>query len=100
MEAPNREWNADITYFWTLEGWLFLAVVMDFCSRQSVGRAMDKCMKVKLVLDALATAYWRRKPEESPLHNSDRGSRYACEKYQQQLQNYGIIPSMSRKGNR
>ena len=99
VETPNRVWSADITYVWTLEGWLFLAVVMDLYSRQIVGWAMDKCMKVQLVLDALAMAYWRRKPAEGLLHHSDRGSQYACEKYQQRLQDYGMIPSMSRKGD-
>ncbi|MCP4746255.1 MAG: IS3 family transposase [Desulfobacteraceae bacterium] len=89
----------DTSYVWTFEGWLYLAVVMDLDSRQIVGWAMDKRMKVDLALDALAMAYWQRKPSEGLLHHSDRGSQYACYKYQERLQTYGMIPSMSRKGN-
>ena len=99
VDAPNRVWTTDITYVWTLEGWLYLAVVMDLFSRQIVGWAMDKRMKAQLVLDALAMAYWRRKPSAGLLHHSDRGSQYACGLYQDQLENYQMIPSMSRKGN-
>ena len=55
-------WTADITYVWTFEGWMYLAVVLDLYSRQVVGWAMDKRMKKQLTLDALAMAYWRRKP--------------------------------------
>ncbi|HQO30514.1 MAG TPA: DDE-type integrase/transposase/recombinase, partial [Accumulibacter sp.] len=64
VDTPNRVWITDITYVWTLEGWLFLAVVMDLFSRQIIGWAMDARMKVQLVIDALAMAYWRRKPAE------------------------------------
>lgn len=99
VDTPNRVWTTDITYVWTLEGWLFLAVVMDLFSRQIIGWAMDARMKVQLVIDALAMAYWRRKPAEGLLHHSDRGSQYACERYQRQLEQYEMIASMSRKGN-
>jgi transposase InsO family protein len=99
VEAPNKAWTADISYVWTFEGWLYLAVVMDLYSRQIVGWAMDKRMKKDLVMDALAMAYWQRKPCEGLLHHSDRGSQYACYTYQEQLETYGMIPSMSRKGN-
>ena len=96
---PNRVWTADITYVWTLEGWLYLAVVMDLFSRQIVGWAMDKRMKKQLTLDALAMAYFRRKPSQGLLHHSDRGSQYACHEYQKHLKQYRMIPSMSRKGD-
>ena len=99
VDTPNTVWTADITYIWTLEGWSYLAVVMDLFSRQIVGWAMDKRMKAQLVIDALAMAYWRRKPSPGLMHHSDRGSQYACERYQRQLENYRMIPSMSRKGN-
>jgi transposase InsO family protein len=99
VEAPNTVWTADISYVWTFEGWLYLAVVMDLHSRQIVGWAMHKRMKKQLALDALAMAYWRRKPKKGLLHHSDRGSQYACNEYQRQLRNYGMRPSMSRKGN-
>ena len=99
VDSPDRVWTADISYVWTFEGWMYLAIVMDLFSRQIVGWSMDKRMKKKLVLDALAMAYWQRKPSEGLLHHSDRGSQYACHEYQRQLKFYGIIASMSRKGN-
>lgn len=99
VDSPNRVWTADISYVWTFEGWLYLAVVMDLHSRQIVGWAMNARMKTQLVLDALAMAYWKRKPPKELLHHSDRGSQYASHDYQKQLVNYGMIPSMSRKGN-
>ncbi len=60
---------------------------------------MNKRMKKQLTLDALAMAYWRRKPPKGLLHHSDRGSQYACHEYQKRLRQYGMLPSMSRKGN-
>jgi len=99
VSQPDSVWTADITYVWTFEGWSYLAVVMDLYSRQIVGWAMDKRMKKQLTLDALAMAYWRRKPPIGLLHHSDRGSQYACHEYQKRLRQYGMIPSMSRKGD-
>jgi transposase InsO family protein len=99
VDAPDKLWSADITYVWTMEGWLYLAIILDLYSRQVVGWAMDKHMKVQLVLDALAMAYWRRKPPPGLVHHSDRGIQYACNQYQWQLEQYKMIPSMSRKGN-
>ncbi len=98
-EAPNRIWTADITYLWTLEGWSYLAVVLDLFSRQVVGWAMDKHMRVELVLEALKMAYWRRKPSPGLIHHSDRGIQYACERYQKQLEQFHMVPSMCRKGD-
>ena len=99
VSSPNATWTADITYVWTLEGWLYLAVVMDLCSRQIVGWAMDRRMKKKLTLQALAMAYFRRKPAPGLIHHSDRGSQYACHEYQKRLKQYAMISSMSRKGD-
>jgi transposase InsO family protein len=99
VDIPNRVWTADISYVWTFEGWLYIAVVMDLYSRQIVGWAMDKRMKRKLVLDALAMAYYQRNPPKGLLHHSDRGSQYASFDYQKQLRSYNMKPSMSRKGN-
>ncbi len=99
VAGPNQVWACDITYLWTLEGWHYLAVVMDLFSRQIVGWAMDKRMQAKLTLDALAMAYWRRKPIKGLLHHSDRGSQYACHEYQKRLRDYGMSVSMSRKGD-
>ena len=99
VDKPDRFWTADITYVWTLEGWLYLAVVLDLYSRQIVGWAINKRIKKQLVLDALAIAYWRRKPSAGLLHHSDRGSQYACHDYRKRLQQYDMVASMSRKGN-
>ena len=99
VAEPNRVWTADLTYVWTLEGWLYLAVVLDLCSRQIVGWAMDKRMKKQLVIDALSMAFWRRKPPAGLLHHSDRGSQYACNDYQKLLRTWHMVPSMSRKAD-
>ena len=99
VEQANRVWTADITYVWTLEGWMYLAIVMDLFSRRIVGWAMDKRMKAQLTHDALAMAYWIRKPAKGLVHHSDRGSQYACQEYRNSLDAYGMVPSMSRKGD-
>ena len=99
VAEANQVWASDITYLWTLEGWHYLAVVMDLYSRRIVGWAMDKQMKTDLTLDALSMAYWRRKPLKGLLHHSDRGSQYACHEYQKRLKQFGMSVSMSRKGN-
>lgn len=99
VDTPNRVWTADISYVWTYEGWLYLAIVMNLYSRQIVGWAVDKLMKKQLVLDGLSMTYWQRKPPKGLLHHSDRGSQYACHDYQKQLNYYGMTASMSRKGN-
>jgi putative transposase len=99
VKEPNKVWAADITYVRTLEGWLYLAVIIDLFSRQIVGWSMDKRMKTQLALDALSMAYWRRKPSTGLIHHSDRGSQYACDEYRNRLNQYGMIASMSRKGD-
>jgi transposase InsO family protein len=99
VDQPNRFWTADITYVCTLEGWMYRAVVMDLFSRRIVDWAMDKRMKAQLSIDALAMAYWMRKPAKGLVHHSDRGSQYACHEYRHYLDAYGMIPSMSRKGD-
>jgi len=96
---PNAVWCADITYLWTLQGWLYLAVVIDLYSRKVVGWAMDNHLKASLVKEALMMAYWRRKPEKGLIHHSDRGSQYAGSEYQKLLKQYGMICSMSRKAD-
>ena len=99
-EAPNQKWVCDITYLWTDEGWLYLAVVLDLFSRMAVGWAMDKRMKAKLVTDALQMALWRRKMPKGVIVHSDRGSQYCSKKYQALLAKHDLICSMSGKGNR
>jgi len=95
----NTVWTADLTYIWTLEGWLYLAVVMDLCSRRIVGWSMDSHMKTSLVAGALEMALARHRPPAGLVHHSDRGSQYASAEYQALLANSGIVASMSRKGN-
>lgn len=99
IEQPNRVWAGDITYVWTNAGWLYLAVVLDLCSRQVIGWAMGQRLTVDLAEEALTMALWRRKPGAGLLHHSDRGSQYAATSYQQLLGVHGIKCSMSRKGN-
>lgn len=99
VDTPNTVWCADITYLWTNEGWLYLAIVVDLHSRKAVGWAINKHMKTSLVKEALTMAYFRRRPGKGLMHHSDRGSQYASHEYQDQLKQYGMICSMSRKGD-
>ncbi len=96
---PNKVWCSDITYLWTNQGWLYLAVVVDLYSRKVVGWALNNHMKVSLVSDALQMAYHRRYPNKGLIHHSDRGSQYASNEYQKLLNENSMICSMSRKGN-
>lgn len=95
----NKVWASDITYIWTAEGWLYLAVVMDLFSRTIVGWSMSERMTRELVINAFVMATKRRNPPSGLLHHSDRGSQYASADYQNILAKHGAICSMSRKGN-
>ena len=97
--APNQAWSADITYIWTNEGWLYLAVVLDLFNREIVGWSIKPRMTADIVTDALAMAWFRRKPAPGLIHHSDRGSQYASHEFQAKLAAYGMVCSMSRKGN-
>lgn len=99
VSEPNRVYVGDITYIWTQEGWLYLAVVLDLFSRQIVGWSMNRRMTKELVKDALKMAYWRRKPQPGALFHSDRGSQYCSREFQVLLTTYQMVSSMSRKGN-
>ena len=77
----DQVYVADITYIWTQEGWLYLAVVIDLCSRKIVGWSMGSRMKAQLVCDALRMAIWQRRPETGLIHHSDRGSQYASKSF-------------------
>jgi len=76
-QGPNQVWGADITYLWTQEGWVYLAVVIDLYSRRVVGWAMDRRMKKALVIRALMMAVNLRRPPPGLIHHTDRGSQYA-----------------------
>ena len=97
--APDRAWVTDITYIATGEGWLYLAVILDLCSRLIVGWAVSDRIARELTLNALDMALVRRRPLEGLLHHSDRGSQYASGDYQAVLADAGIVCSMSRRGN-
>lgn len=97
--GPNRIWVTDITYIWTLEGWLYLAFVLDLYCRGVVGLAMLDRITDNLTQSALKQAVLRRNPPEGLIHHSDRGCQYASGDYQALLQKHEMIPSMSRKGN-
>jgi transposase InsO family protein len=97
--APNQKWAGDITYLWTDEGWLYLAVIMDLFSRQVVGWAMAERMTADLVCDALKMAIFRRKRPKGVIVHSDRGSQYCSNAYRQLLERYQLLGSMSAKGN-
>ena len=96
---PNEKWVSDITYIWTEEGWLYLAVVMDLCSRKVVGWALCERMTKQLVIDALQMAIWSRKPPRGLVLHSDRGSQYCSHDYQKLLTLHGIVCSMSKRGD-
>jgi putative transposase len=97
--APNQAWAADITYIPTDEGWLYLAGVIDLCSRKLIGWATADHLRADLVEEALTMAIQQRQPSGAVLHHSDRGVQYACDQYQALLQRHGLQPSMSRRGN-
>jgi putative transposase len=97
--APNQVWSADLTYLWTNEGWLYLAVVLDLFNREVVGWSIKARMTADIVMDALSMAWFRRQPAPGLMHHSDRGSQYASHVFQARLHEYGMVCSMSRKGN-
>ena len=99
-DEPDRAWVADITYVWTQQGWLYLAVIIDLFARRVVGWSMADHMRTELVLDALTAALGSRLPSPTGLvFHSDRGSQYASGDYQKALAAAGVTCSMSRRGN-
>ena len=98
-QRPNQVWVSDITYIATVQGWLYLAAVMDLCSRKIVGWALADHLKTPLISQALKRALTSRRPSAGLLHHSDRGRQYASADYQQLLRAWQIIPSMSAAGN-
>ena len=98
-EAPNQKWTSDITYVWTDQGWLYLAVVMDLYSRAIVGWSMNRRMTQQLVGDALTMALFRRHFPRGTIIHSDRGSQYCAKRYQRLIKNNGLRCSMGRRAN-
>jgi transposase InsO family protein len=95
----DETYVGDITYIPTKQGWWYLAVVIDVYSRKVVGWSMDDSMRTSLVNDALNMAIKRRNPNKGLVYHTDRGSQYASYEHKSLLQKYGIVQSMSRKGN-
>ena len=98
-EGPNLKWAVDITYIWTAEGWLYLAVVLDLYSRRIVGWAMSDRMTGDLTLAALRMALNQRQPAEGLMQHSDQGSQYTSAAYQAVLSAHGILVSMNGVGS-
>ena len=96
---PNEVWVADITYVPTAEGWLYVAAIMDLYSRQILGWSVWDSLHAGGALQALKRALVSRRYPQGVIHHSDRGIQYACAAYRQELRAYGLVPSMSRKGN-
>jgi transposase InsO family protein len=99
VKEPDTVYASDITYIWTREGWLYLAVILDLFSRQVVGWSLSNRITKKLIMNALRMAIWRRRPAPGLIFHSDRGSQYCSNDFQKMLKTHGMISSMSRKGN-
>ena len=99
VEQPNRMWVADMSYIATKEGWLYLGVVMDLCMRRVVGWSMGSFIDARLAIAALEMAVERRGSPRGVTVHTDQGSVYASREYRNFLEQRGITPSMSRKGN-
>jgi putative transposase len=98
-DSPETVWVADISYVYTDEGWLYLATVKDIFNKEIVGWATADHMRTELCARALQNAVKRHNPPKGLIHHSDRGVQYCSKKYQSLLKKYGMICSMSRKGN-
>lgn len=98
-DLPNQKWAGDISYVWTREGWLYLAVILDLHSRRVIGWAVSNRMKRDLAIRALKMAIAFRSPPEGCIHHTDRGSQYCSHDYQKILRQHGFQVSMSGKGN-
>lgn len=98
-DAPNQKWVGDISYIWTREGWLYLAVILDLYSRRVIGWAVSNRLKKDLAIRALNMAINLRQPPKGCIHHTDRGSQYCAHDYQKILCQHGFKTSMSGKGN-
>ena len=97
--TTNERWASDITFIWTHQGWLYLAVVMDLYSRRIIGWSMSRRINRHIVVNALNMALGQRRPGEDLIHHSDRGSQYLSDDFQDLLKRNGITCSMSDKGS-
>jgi len=99
VDRPNAVWVSDITYIWTRQGWMYLAVILDLYSRKVVGWSLAERMTASLICDAIDAAVRLRRPGEGLVFHSDRGSQYASKVFRRRLWRYRMRQSMSRKGN-
>jgi len=99
VECADAAWCADLTYIWTAEGWLYLAIILDLFSRRILGWSAKSTMARSIVLEALGSALRLGQPSRGLLHHSDRGSQYASHDYQKLLRAARVTCSMSRKGD-
>lgn len=99
VDKPNKIWVSDITYIDTAEGWLYLAGVEDLFNRELVGYSLSTRITKEIVINALNMGIIKRNPKQGLIHHSDRGSQYCSKEFRNQLSNFGIKGSMSRKGN-
>jgi putative transposase len=99
--APNRLWVADLTYVKTHSGWVYVAFVVDVCSRFVVGWQVAQSLRTDLALDALEMALWARRTQEVAglIHHSDRGSQYLAIRYTERLAEAGAVPSVGSRGD-
>jgi putative transposase len=95
----NQVWLADITYIRILTGFVYLAAILDACSRKVIGYAISRSLETTLTLEALRMAISHRNPGPGVIHHSDQGIQYAAEEYVTELKQYGFAISMSRSGN-
>jgi putative transposase len=98
-DGPDQKWGVDISYVWTAEGWLYLAIVLDLFSRRIVGWAIRDRMQKGLAIEALQRAIAVRKPRSGLIHHSDRGSQYCSADYRKIVSSHGFVASMSGRGN-
>lgn len=99
VDQPDQAWVTDITQIRTLEGWLYLAVVIDLYSRMVIGWSMKPTIHRDIVLDALLMAVWRRKPGQPVIIHSDQGSQFGSDDWNRFMKEHNLRPSMSRRGN-
>jgi putative transposase len=99
VDAPNKAWVSDITYVWTLQGWLYVAVFIDLFHRKVVGWSMSTRITRKLIMDAFDMAFANCYPTQGLIVHSDRGSQYASDDFKNKVEKLGFKQSMSRKGD-
>lgn len=98
-ERPNQVWTSDITYIWTSEGWIYLAVVLDIFSRQIIGWKISNSLNKEIVSEVIIKSVQSRRPSSGLVFHSDRGVQYASNEVRNILKNNSIRQSMSGKGN-